>query len=385
MIGLMWWPDTDLPSHPLLAPAAEPIYAAWLAMLRHDPDPAARAAAAAAADAAASTGSVWAAEHSTSGAPKYRVIQLVRALANLWDKGTCREEMTRPRPDKPERAAAVSSTVLGSSVMLELLLAELAFDVGVCWQLQLPEGQSALKAPRKMPLKGFGAEFSSSGGGARQQRRRQLQSIYVEPAHEALLEHLGVVLPPLDRLLTEGKIEALSKMPVTQLVGAVSCVEAVLRHTPRSQRNELVSTPTLCKLQRLLMQYQLCLDAQQNHIAAFAPLCTLNLCTIELQRRCSNSKAASIEFQQQTGFVPGPASDSEASDTALALLRLHMHHVVPAMLYGFVQSPQDVSGEPNPARLQLLHTTLGSHVRICVKVAIGGLVSQWVAHGSVVF
>lgn len=276
-------------NNPVFASAAAPIIAACLALLRHQPAPAAAAPAAApAADQRLAAGQ-GAAQSEACCAGKQRVAEAARAV--IYAVHIAMDEKT-VIPDA-EAHALMSSTVLGSSDMWQLLLAGLALNVGCFWHKLGRGRQSVLQAPA-----GVSSMALSAG--------QPLVSVPVAPSHLHLLQALGVVLPELQPG-TDSVLDA-AHQPRLSTAGNVSvpsrCLQ-LLSHAGRTllpdwspgssvslhwlaTRPDVLSTPVLCTLVPVLLELQLLLNARQILITDFSVIRALSHFTEVLHDRCRN-------------------------------------------------------------------------------------------------
>lgn len=286
-------------SNPLFAPAAAPVIAACLALLRHQPVPAAAAPSAAQLLAAGQ----GAAQSEACSAGKQRVADAARVVFHELYIATIEKTVI---PDAEARAL-MSSTVLGPGDMWQLLLAGLALDVGCCWHKLGHGRQSALQAPASV------SSMALPGG-------RQLASVPVEPRHLQLLQALGVVLPVLQPG-TDSVLDAAHqpRMSSDGNVSVPSCCLQLLSHAGRTPlpdwspgsdlslhwlatRPDVLSTPVLCALLPVFLELQLLLDAQQILIDHFLVIQALSHFTEVLHGRCRNPAGAALtESATQSG------------------------------------------------------------------------------------
>lgn len=257
--------------------------------------------------------------------------------------------------------------------MRQLLMAQLAVDVGCYWH-RLQGGQSVLKAPQKLPLRGSSSTTS-------RQREQQLQSIYVEPQHQQLLDSLGVVLPQLESLTEpgfqppEGAEQMLLPDPLFCLLyahdrRAFSTFDAGGSSSRGgSGQAGVLSTSMLCKLLRVQLQALLLEDAHQFVSGDLSPLFALTYFLGQLLVRCRNVVGSCpINIG---GTDAHPAANSMVSETALHILQLLLHHIVPALLNGCRLSPQQDAAEDRADRISHIKADLAHFTRSCVELAIG--------------
>jgi hypothetical protein len=140
-------------------------------------------------------------------------------------------------------------------------------------------------------------------------------------------------------------------------------------------RPDISSTPVLCALVPVLVQMQLLLDAQQILLSRFAIPLALSHFTAVLHDRCSNPIGS---CSTRVGDAVGvPAPDSSVQDTGLHLLRLHLHHLVPAMLYA---CKHPVGQPPTETRQHQCKTLLAMCIRLGVDLAIGECLGAALTH-----
>lgn len=399
--AVVLWPDAKIYDQPLLAAAAAPMLAAAWAMLQHQYapvrlTPAARASPLGALAATTSLQACNGAKQAALGLVRAVTLRVHRSIPQGVEQGSTARQLQR-------------KTVLGAAPeMPQLLMAHFASDVGCCWHMLEGAGhKSRLGVPRRVPLKGYGdvrqVTRSSGSSSGQRQREQQLQSIYIELQHEQLLQHLGVVLPPLESLTDpssrphEGEEASLFDAALTlQLVIA----HGVIQHdtsnssssTPRSNSSSSsrsgggaggaggssnnsslseqlkLSTTTYCKLLRVLLQALLLLDSQHCFGSGLIPLYAVLGAFNALHLLRSNGP-----FQPPKQGAPScvPEPNSEVSSSALHALRLLLHHIVPALLYGCRDRAEIPLAHRKALGYERVKSDLAQAVRWCLDLAIG--------------